>query len=95
MLAVVTSPLLKAAADKQTSVRRQLNLNMASQEAFVSREYFYAGGRYVDDEAGKGQHIFSGQMYVEKLTPDVTSPKPYPLVFIHGQAQTGTVSRPT
>jgi pimeloyl-ACP methyl ester carboxylesterase len=93
LLATTTFPLLKAAANKQTSVRRQLNLNMASQETPVSREYFYAGGRYVDDGAGKAQHIFSGQMYVEKLSPDVSSPKPYPLVFIHGQAQTGTVSR--
>jgi hypothetical protein len=30
-------------------------------------------------------------MYVEKLVPK-TSTQPYPLVFIHGQAQTGSVS---
>jgi hypothetical protein len=57
-------------------------------EASASREYFYVGGSYVDTSAG---HLFTDQMYVEKLTPRKPS-QPYPLVFIHGQAQTGTVS---
>jgi hypothetical protein len=30
-------------------------------------------------------------MYVEKLTPAAGVTKPHPIVFIHGQAQTGTV----
>ncbi|KAF4634792.1 hypothetical protein G7Y89_g3314 [Cudoniella acicularis] len=57
-----------------------------SGEAFVARDYFYVGGNYV--EVGNG-HIFSNQMYVEKLSPFKAS-QPYPLVFIHGQGQTGT-----
>lgn len=73
------------------SLRRQLDLNALSQEAAVTREYFYAGGRYVDDGTGTGQHIFTDQMYVEKLSVATEFPKPYPLVFIHGQAQTSTV----
>jgi hypothetical protein len=58
-----------------------------SGEAAAAREYFYVGGNYVNTSLG---HIFSGQMYVEKLIP-IKPCQPYPLVFIHGQAQTGTV----
>jgi len=56
-------------------------------EAIASREYFYVGGNYVLTSLGT---LFSDQMYVEKLSP-VEPTQPYPLVFIHGQAQTGTV----
>jgi hypothetical protein len=58
------------------------------------RTYFYAGGQYVSD--GAGGEIFRDQMYVEKLVPaaDGIAMKQTPIVFIHGQAQTGTV-RPT
>ncbi|KAL2063191.1 hypothetical protein VTL71DRAFT_6263 [Oculimacula yallundae] len=57
-----------------------------NKETLASREYFYIGGRYVNTSSG---HLFVDQMYVEKLTPNETW-QPYPLVFIHGQAQTGT-----
>lgn len=59
-----------------------------SVEAFAAREYFYVGGSYVNTTSG---HLFANQMYVEKLIPKKSTQK-YPLVFIHGQAQTGTVS---
>jgi hypothetical protein len=49
----------------------------------------YVGGQYILNSAG--EHIFADQMYVEKLTPAGGVTKPYPIVFIHGQAQTGTV----
>ncbi|PWY73055.1 alpha/beta-hydrolase [Aspergillus heteromorphus CBS 117.55] len=51
------------------------------------RTYFYVGGNYTLD--GNGEHIHSGQIYVEKLTPARVT-QPHPIVFIHGQAQTGT-----
>lgn len=54
----------------------------------ASRSYFYVGGSYVTTSTGT---LFENQMYVEKLLPLVPT-QPYPLVFIHGQAQTGTVS---
>lgn len=60
------------------------------QEVPYIRDYFYTGGHYVDDGTGKGQHIFVDQMYVERLLPVKGASKQYPLVFIHGQAQTGT-----
>lgn len=56
------------------------------------RSYFYVGGGYVDDGAGGG--IFRNQMYVEKLVPVGGAKQRTPIVFIHGQAQTGSVSSP-
>lgn len=58
-------------------------------EAPYRRTYFYIGGRYEQND--QGEHVFKEQMYVEHLTPVEGSSKPYPLVFIHGQGQTGTV----
>jgi pimeloyl-ACP methyl ester carboxylesterase len=55
------------------------------------RDYFYVGGEYAELGNGGG-HIFKNQMYVEHLVPLDGIRKPLPLVFIHGQAQTGTVS---
>ncbi|KAH7353188.1 hypothetical protein B0T11DRAFT_300365, partial [Plectosphaerella cucumerina] len=52
------------------------------------RSYFFAGGRYVDD--GAGGHIFRDQMYVERLVPASGVTQGTPIVFIHGQAQTGS-----
>ena len=61
-----------------------------SSESPDSRSYFYVGGRYVEDE--KGQHVMTDQMYVEKLLPLNGVQHPWPIVFIHGGGQTGTVS---
>lgn len=92
LIAATIFPLHNAAPAGQTLRRRQVDMDATFKETPVSREYFYVGGRYVDDGKGKDQHIFSDQMYVEKLNPNVSCPKPNPLVFIHGQGQTGTVS---
>lgn len=88
LIAAIAFPLFHAAVFKQSPTGCQLDMDTTAGETPVSREYFYAGGRYADD--GTGQHIFRDQMYVEKLSPSVDCPKPCPLVFIHGQAQTGT-----
>ncbi|KAI7082619.1 alpha/beta-hydrolase [Hortaea werneckii] len=53
-----------------------------------TRDYFYSGGHYVPD--GSGGHVFSEQMYTEHLKPVGGARQPHPMVFIHGQAQTGT-----
>lgn len=58
-------------------------------EVPAQRSYMYVGGQYIQNSAG--QHVFANQMYVEKLTPAAGVTMPYPIVFIHGQAQTGTV----
>lgn len=48
--------------------------------------YFFVGGRYVDTKAGP---IMERQMYVEYRKPARVT-KPFPIVMIHGAAQTGT-----
>src|SRR5262245_42653160 len=56
------------------------------QSAVAQRGYFYVGGQYVGEP---GKEIMQGQLYVEVLAPkDVR--RPYPLVLIHGAAQTAT-----
>ncbi|KAL5327580.1 hypothetical protein ACEPPN_005281 [Leptodophora sp. 'Broadleaf-Isolate-01'] len=70
----------------QSNCAITLEAGQKGQEAFASREYFYIGGSYVNTSTG---HLFMDQMYVEKLSPTAPS-QPYPVVLIHGQAQTGT-----
>ena len=56
------------------------------QGAIAGRGYFYVGGNYVGDP---GKRVMHGQMYVEVLTP--RQPRhPFPIVLIHGAAQTAT-----
>lgn len=64
----------------------------ATAESLCKRSYFYVGGGYVDAGSGDGQRIFAGQMYVEQLTPAAGVEHPWPIVFIQGAGQTGTVS---
>ena len=53
------------------------------QSAVAQRGYFYVGGKYTGEP---GKEIMQGQSYVEVLAPkDVR--QPYPLVLIHGAAQ--------
>ena len=56
----------------------------ADQSALAKRGIFFAGGEYVGPEDNRLMH---GQMYVEVLTPKEVT-QPYPLVLIHGAAQT-------
>jgi len=59
--------------------------------ASATREAFYVGGHYVQDDSGK--HTMQGQMYVEHLTSSlVKEVKPHPIVFVHGATRTGAVS---
>lgn len=57
----------------------------APQDA-VKQGYLFAGGQYIDTKAGQ---IMAGQMYVEYRIPAKVT-QPYPIVMIHGAAQTGT-----
>ncbi|KAH8092229.1 alpha/beta-hydrolase [Cristinia sonorae] len=58
------------------------------------REYFYIGGRYVQQPAtppnGPQQLLADGQIYVEHLTPAAGVTKLYPLLMIHGAGMTAT-----
>ncbi|KAI1211646.1 alpha/beta-hydrolase [Annulohypoxylon truncatum] len=57
--------------------------------ALHRREVFYVGGQYVPD--AKGNRTLQGQMYVERLIPEVDQSlrKPLPIVFIHGATRSG------
>jgi pimeloyl-ACP methyl ester carboxylesterase len=64
----------------------KLPVAAVEQSAVALRGYFYVGGKYVGEP---GKEIMQGQIYVEVLAPkDVR--RPYPLVLIHGAAQTAT-----
>jgi pimeloyl-ACP methyl ester carboxylesterase len=54
--------------------------------AVAERGFFFVGGEYVG-EAGK--QVMRGQMYVEALRPKTVMQR-YPIVLIHGAAQTAT-----
>ncbi|PQE14007.1 fusarubin cluster-esterase protein [Rutstroemia sp. NJR-2017a BBW] len=60
-------------------------------EAYAARSYFYVGGQYIT--VSPNNTIYTDQMYVEHIVPSRIL-QPYPLVFIHGQGQTGTVCCP-
>lgn len=64
----------------------KLPVPAVDQSAVAQRGYFYVGGKYVGEP---GKEIMQGQIYVEVLAlKDVR--RPYPLVLIHGAAQTAT-----
>lgn len=63
-----------------------LPIPTVDQSAVARRGFFYVGGHYVGEP---GKHIMQGQIYVEVLAPKVER-RAYPLVLIHGAAQTAT-----
>src|ERR1700704_853688 len=86
---LICSLLLSGVAFSPATTRAEppkLPVPAADQSAVGQRGYFYVGGKYVGDA---GKEIMRGQVYVEVLAPkDVR--RPYPLVLIHGAAQTAT-----
>lgn len=57
-----------------------------STENLARRAFFYAGGKYVGEP---GKEIMEGAMYTEVWVPKKIQ-HPYPIVFFHGNGQTGT-----
>ena len=85
-LRIVCAILLSGIAGPAAMAEVKLPVSAVDQSAVAKRGYFYVGGKYVG-EAGK--EIMAGQIYVEVLAPK-TQRRPYPLVLIHGAAQTAT-----
>ena len=56
-----------------------------STENIAERGFFYVGGDYVGEP---GQETMGGAMYVEVMVPKEIK-HPYPIVFLHGNGQTG------
>ncbi|MEP3333515.1 alpha/beta hydrolase [Sedimentitalea sp.] len=81
LLALVTVPVLLTFATH--AVAEEWGTD---QSALSKRGHFFVGGEYVGPE---DKQVMQGQMYVEVLTPQEVT-KPYPLVLIHGAAQTAT-----
>ena len=81
VLSALTFPVASAWADPP-----KLPVPAYDQSAVGQRGYFYVGGQYIGED---GKNIMRGQVYVEVVAPkDVRHP--YPLVLIHGNAQTPT-----
>ena len=78
------SSLICAATSAWAEVK--LPVPAVDQSAVAKRGYFYVGGKYVGEP---GKEIMQGQIYVEVLAPKKQR-RPYPLVLIHGAAQTAT-----
>lgn len=77
LLAACSTPAPKSAA---------VPVPVHDQSALGARGYFYVGGHYTGEPQ---QQLMTGQMYVEVLVPRQVR-HPYPLVLIHGAAQTAT-----
>lgn len=58
---------------------------MVSSENIAQRGFFYVGGDYVGEE---GSETMANSMYVEVMVPNEIL-HPYPVVFLHGNGQTG------
>jgi pimeloyl-ACP methyl ester carboxylesterase len=73
---------LKATPPKAIPIFSTVNLGRQA--------FFYAGGKYVEAKLGAraGQKIMHGAMYVDVWVPKEIR-QPYPIVFFHGQGQTG------
>src|SRR6476619_2293778 len=84
--ALLASAMVLAASASSRAEPPKLPVPAIDQSAVAQRGYFYVGGKYTGEP---GKDIMQGQVYVEVLAPkDVR--RPYPLVLIHGAAQTAT-----
>jgi pimeloyl-ACP methyl ester carboxylesterase len=85
-LAALSIVLMLAACASNQAPGPVVPVPVHDQTALGSRGYFYVGGKYTGDPK---QPVMSGQMYVEVLVPRKVT-QPWPLVLIHGAAQTAT-----
>ncbi len=75
-----------ALAVSATHAQAQAPVQQSKPVSNYTRDFFYVGGSYVGDA---GKEVMRGQMYVERLQPRQVKSR-YPLVLIHGAAQTAT-----
>src|ERR1041385_5136950 len=85
-LRLLCGVLLSGVAATTVQAEVKLPVPAVDQSAVAKRGYFYVGGKYVGEP---GKETMQGQTYVEVLAPK-TQRRPYPLVLIHGAAQTAT-----
>ncbi|MCA0423812.1 MAG: alpha/beta fold hydrolase [Proteobacteria bacterium] len=78
--------LLVATASSVVAQTQQPGAGGGIASTVANRSFFYAGGQYVGEP---GKQVMAGQMYVERLAPREVR-QPFPIVLIHGAAQTAT-----
>jgi pimeloyl-ACP methyl ester carboxylesterase len=85
-LHILFAAMLAASLGGPACAEVKLPVPAVDQSAVAQRDFFYVGGHYVGEP---GKEIMEGQIYVEVLAPHEQK-RPYPLVLIHGAAQTAT-----
>ena len=86
LLRIICAVVFFAPVIAPAAAEVKLPVPAVDQSAVAERGYFYVGGRYVGEP---GKEIMQGQIYVEVLAPKEQRRR-YPLVLIHGAAQTAT-----
>jgi pimeloyl-ACP methyl ester carboxylesterase len=92
-IAVLTGSQLgaRAADSKNASALPPASIPTFPTDNLGRQGFFYVGGSYVGPP---GKEVMHGAMYVEVWVPKKIRQK-YPIVFFHGNGQTGTVWRQT
>jgi pimeloyl-ACP methyl ester carboxylesterase len=80
-----------AQKDKPSLATPPSSIPTFSTQAIAREGFFYAGGKYVGEP---GKEIMGDTMYTEVWVPRQTRHR-YPVVFFHGNGQTGAVWRQT
>src|SRR3954471_14521519 len=78
-------------AAKASGAAPPASIQTFSTENLGRMAHFYVGGHYVGE---KGKEQMDGAMYVEVWVPKQIR-QPYPIVFFHGNGQTGAVFQQT
>jgi len=79
------------ASDSKNSAMPPASIPTFSTENIAREAFFYVGGKY---EGAPGKEEMHGAMYVEVMVPKQIKQK-YPVVFFHGNGQTGTIWKQT
>jgi pimeloyl-ACP methyl ester carboxylesterase len=79
------------ASDSKNSAMPPSSIPTFSMENVGREAFFYVGGEYVGPP---GKEVMHGAMYVEVMVPKQIRQK-YPVVFFHGNGQTGAVWKQT
>jgi pimeloyl-ACP methyl ester carboxylesterase len=92
VIVVLAGIQLRAREDKpKGSAAPPPSIPTISTDNLAREGFFYAGGQYV---GAPGKEVMHGAMYVEVWVPKQIRQR-YPVVFFHGNGQTGTVWRQT
>ena len=79
------------ASDSKASAMPPSAIPTFSTDNIAREGFFYVGGKYAGEPGKEEMH---GAMYVEVMVPKQIRQK-YPIVFFHGNGQTGTIWKQT